>query len=213
MELSLDQANSHTLQVEGLHFHFDTRPVFADFTARMEAGVTWLRGANGMGKTTLLKLVAGAMAPQHGRIRFGPHDSAAQPLAYRLASFYCGGDVPDLPWLTVQEFLDLHLALYPAADAGRVGAQLDAFAIAGVLPQALSTLSLGQHKKVQLALALALPVGLLLLDEPFNGLDAAALAYLRGELEQRAAARSATIILTSHVDPQIAIGQTLELDR
>ena len=211
MEVNL--ASTPALHVEALHFHFDTRPVFADFTACMEPGVTWLRGANGMGKTTLLKLIAGALKPQQGRIRLGETDCAAQPLAYRLASFYCGGDLPELPWLTVQEFLDLHMALYPAAKAGRVREQLDAFAIGTVLPQALSTLSLGQHKKVQLALALALPVGLLLLDEPFNGLDAAAIAYLRHQLNDRAVARSATIVLTSHVDPEIAIRQTLDLDR
>lgn len=201
-----------TLLVEGLHFHFDTRAVFAGFSARLEPGVTWLRGANGKGKTTLLKLMAGALAANAGTIRMDGMDSVAQPLAYRLAAFYCGGDLPELPWLTVQEFLDLHLALYPAGEAARVAAQLHAFAIADVLPQALSTLSLGQHKKVQLSLALALPVRLLLLDEPFNGLDAAAMAYLRGELAARAAARSCTMVLTSHLAPEIPVNQTLDLD-
>ena len=205
-------ASAPTLHVEGLHFHFDTRAVFSDFTASMAPGITWLRGANGMGKTTLLKLMAGSLAPQRGRVRLGDIDSAAQPLAYRLASFYCGGDLPELPWLTARELIGLHLALYPAADAARVQAQLDAFAIADVLPQAMATLSLGQHKKVQLALALALPVRLLLLDEPFNGLDAAAVACLRAQLNQRAQARSTAIVLTSHLDPEVDIGHTLDLD-
>lgn len=210
---SLNQTSAPTLHVEGLHFHFDTRPVFTDFSAQIAPGATWLRGANGMGKTTLLKLMAGALTPHRGSIRLGDCDCAAQPLAYRLASFYCGVDLPELPWLTVQEFLDLHMALYPAAEARSVHAQLEAFAIAGVMPQALSTLSLGQHKKVQLALALALPVGLLLLDEPFNGLDAAAMAYLRHQLNERARARAAAIVITSHVEPEIDIRQTLDLDR
>ena len=208
-----EQAATGELRIDGLHFHFDTRPVFADFSAHFPPGVTWLRGANGMGKTTLLKLMAGALAPNAGTIRLGACDSAAQPLAYRLAAFYCGGDLPELPWLTAQEFLDLHLALYPASEAAKVQAQLAAFAILDVLPQALSTLSLGQHKKVQLSLALALPVSLLLLDEPFNGLDAAAVAWLRGELDARALAGTQTIVLTSHLDPQIAVVQALDLDR
>lgn len=208
-----EEAATAQLRVEGLHFHFDTRPVFADFSAHFPPGVTWLRGANGMGKTTLLKLMAGALAPNAGSIGLGACDSAAQPLAYRLAAFYCGGDLPELPWLTAQEFLDLHLALYPATEVAKVQAQLTAFAILDVLPQALSTLSLGQHKKVQLALALALPVNLLLLDEPFNGLDAAAMAWLRGELDMRALAGTQTIVLTSHVDPQIAVVQALDLER
>lgn len=200
------------LQVEALAFHFDTRTVFADFSAALGPGITWLRGANGRGKTTLLKLMAGALAPNAGRIRLGAIDSAQQPLAYRSGCFYCGGETPELPWLTVQEFLDLHMALYPGADARALNAQLAAFGIVDVLPQAVTTLSLGQHKKLQLALALALPVKLLLIDEPFNGLDTAAMAYLREQLTRRAAAQTACIVLTSHLDPQLPVARTLDLD-
>jgi ABC-type multidrug transport system ATPase subunit len=200
------------LQVEGMAFHFDTRSVFAGFSATLGPGITWLRGANGRGKTTLLKLMAGALAPHAGTIRMNGVDSERDALAYRSASFYCGGETPDLPWLTVQEFLDLHVALYPAAEARALDAQLAAFGIRDVLPQAVSTLSLGQHKKLQLALALALPVTLLLIDEPFNGLDAAAMAYLRAQLAQRAAAPSSCIVLTSHLDPQLPVARILDLD-
>lgn len=83
----------------------------------------------------------------------------------------------------------------------------------GALGQALSTLSLGQHKKVQLALALALPVRLLLLDEPFNGLDAAAVEYLRGQLEQLGARQDVCVLLTSHLEPLVAVQRMLDLDR
>jgi ABC-type multidrug transport system ATPase subunit len=75
----------------------------------------------------------------------------SDPLAYRLRTFYCGGDTPELPWLTVQEFLDWHMALYPAADVQLLNAQLAAFGVMDTLPQAVTTLSLGQHKKLQLA--------------------------------------------------------------
>lgn len=200
------------LRIESLAFRFDTHLVFNDFSATLEPGITWLRGPNGKGKTTLLRLVAGALAPQSGSIRLGQTDCAAAPLAYRLATWLCGGDLPELPWLTVQEFLDIHIDLYPGADPALVNAQLAAFGVSEVLPQRLSTLSLGQHKKVQLALALALPVRLLLIDEPFNGLDAAAVDYLRGQLAGRAAARDICIVLTSHLDPQIPVTATLDLN-
>ena len=75
----------------------------------------------------------------------------------------------------------------------------------------MSTLSLGQHKKVQLALALALPVRLLLVDEPFNGLDTAAVLYLRAQLAARAANQDCCIVLTSHLDPQLPVTRTLDL--
>ncbi|MDB5933289.1 MAG: transporter ATP-binding protein [Massilia sp.] len=203
---------SPVLKIDGLRFHFDTRPVFAGFSLALGPGITWLRGANGKGKTTLLKLLAGALAPNAGSIAMDGVDSAQAPVAYRLRSFYCGGESPDLPWLTVAEWLGLHLALYPSTSRQALDAQLGAFGINEVLPQPVTTLSLGQHKKLQLALALALPVTLLLIDEPFNGLDAAGMAYLRGELEQRAAALETCIVLTSHLDPQLPVARTLDLD-
>ena len=203
---------SPVLKIDGLRFHFDTRAVFAGFSVALAPGITWLRGANGKGKTTLLKLLGGALAPAAGTIAMNGVDSAQAPVAYRLSSFYCGGDSPDLPWLTVTEWVDLHLALYPATRGQALKAQLAAFGIMDVLPQALTTLSLGQHKKLQLALALALPVTLLLIDEPFNGLDAAGMAHLRKELEQRAAARETCIVLTSHLDPQLTVTRMLDLD-
>ena len=199
------------LHVASLSFRFDSRLIFSDYALALAPGITWLRGPNGKGKTTLLRLMAGSLTPHAGSISMNGIDSAAQPLAYRLASFFCGGDLPELPWLTVQEFLDIHMALYPAAAAGRVNAQLDAFGVRQTLPQMLSTLSLGQHKKVQLALALALPVGLLLVDEPFNGLDAAASDYLRAQLDERAAAGEVCIVLTSHVEPQVAVSRMVDL--
>jgi ABC-2 type transport system ATP-binding protein len=203
---------SPVLKVDDLRFHFDTRPVFAGFSVALAPGITWLRGANGKGKTTLLKLLGGALAPDVGTIMLDGVDCARAPLAYRLASFFCGGETPDLPWLTVTEWLDLHLALYPATSIVDVRAQLAAFGITEVLEQLIVTLSLGQHKKLQLALALALPVKLLLIDEPFNGLDAAGMAHLREQLAERAAASNTCIVLTSHLDPQLPVARTLDLD-
>jgi ABC-2 type transport system ATP-binding protein len=200
-----------SLKLASVSFRFDARPVLSDYSLTLGAGITWLRGPNGQGKTTLLRLMAGSLLPQAGSIAIGATDSAAEPLAYRLAAFFCGGDLPDLPWLTVQEFLDIHLALYPAARAALVDAQLEAFGVRQALPQLLSTLSLGQHKKVQLALALALPVKLLLVDEPFNGLDAAATAYLRAQLDARAKAGDACIVLTSHLEPGVQIARVVDL--
>jgi ABC-2 type transport system ATP-binding protein len=76
----------------------------------------------------------------------------------------------------------------------------------------VTTLSLGQHKKLQLALGLTLPVLLLLIDEPFNGLDAAAMSYLRGQLAERAHAGATCIVLTSHLKPNVPLKHVLDLD-
>jgi len=199
------------LQLAGLTYRFDTRALFSGLTLSFSAGITWLRGANGAGKTTLLKLAGGALMPHGGALRIDAVDSAAQPLAFRLQCFYCGGDSPALPWLTVQEWLDLHLALYPGTAVPALNAQLQAFGLLPTLAQAVTTLSLGQHKKLQLALALVLPVRVLLIDEPFNGLDTEALAYLREQLASPARLAAQCIVLTSHLEPLLPLVRTLEL--
>ena len=199
------------LAIEHLNFEYAGHPLFRQFSVRLDAGITWLRGENGTGKTTLMKLIAGALPPHTGTITVAGIDSARQALAYRRQVHYCGGDTPALPWLTVRELFDLHLALYPGADAAALNTQLDAFRLHGVLEQPVTTLSLGQHKKMQLSLALALPVSVLLIDEPFNGLDTAAVAYLRTQLADPARRARQCILLTSHLEPDLPLAQTIQL--
>jgi len=201
-----------TVEIEGLGFHFKTRSVFLGLDLRLAPGLTWLRGRNGRGKTTLLKLLGGALVPASGGIRVDGLDSRRDALAYRRLSFYCGGEAPALDWLTVNEWLDLHLSLYPGADSEKVLARLDAFRIADVAAQPVAGLSLGQYKKLQLALALSLPARLLLLDEPFNGLDAQAIEVLEAELAARTQTGDTCIVLTSHLDLRIAPSAVLDLD-
>ena len=208
MELN---ASSPTLNIEHLDFHFPTHSVFQGCNLQFGPGITWLRGANGAGKTTLLKLAGGALLPARGAIRLNDVDSGFMPLAYRAQTFYCGGDLPALPWLQVHEFLDLHLALYPGSDQALLNDELSAFSLLQTLQQSITALSLGQHKKLQLALALTLPVRLLLIDEPFNGLDTSAMAYLRARLADPVRLARQCIVLTSHLTPDVPLAATVEI--
>ncbi|WP_298410353.1 ATP-binding cassette domain-containing protein [Janthinobacterium sp.] len=208
MELN---ASSPTLHIEHLDFHFPTHSVFQGCNLQFGPGITWLRGANGAGKTTLLKLAGGALLPARGAIRLNDVDSGFMPLAYRAQTFYCGGDLPALPWLQVHEFLDLHLALYPGSEQSLLNGELSAFSLLPTLQQSITALSLGQHKKLQLALALTLPVRLLLIDEPFNGLDASAMAYLRARLADPVRLARQCIVLTSHLTPDVPLAATVEI--
>ncbi|MET0321539.1 MAG: ATP-binding cassette domain-containing protein [Duganella sp.] len=199
------------LQISQLNFGYAGHALFHGFDLQLGTGLTWLRGDNGAGKTTLLKLAGGALRAHGGSIALDGIDIGAQPLAYRLQCFYCGGDLPQLPWLTVRELLDLHLALYAATDPALLNRELQALHLTATLDQPVTTLSLGQHKKVQLALMLALPVRLLLIDEPFNGLDADAMAYLRQQLSTRERLARQCIVLTSHLEPALPVARTVIL--
>ena len=102
MELNTKELNTQVqplVEVDALAFHFKTRSVFTGLDLRLAPGLTWLRGRNGRGKTTLLKLLGGALAPGSGSIRLNGLDSRRDALAYRRHTFYCGGEAPELDWL------------------------------------------------------------------------------------------------------------------
>ncbi len=218
MAMTTETATSATLtstvpqlQVANLSFAYPKRLMFDDWSCKLGPGITWLRGENGSGKTTLLKLLGGALDARGGHIRLNDWDILQQPLAYRAHSFWCSSESPDFSWLSVREFLDLHLSLYPQTQSEAVHAELAALHMLPVLNNSINTLSLGQHKKLHLCLALALPLQLLLIDEPFNALDVAAIAHLRQRLSEPERLQRQCIVMTSHVAPEVPLAQELML--
>ncbi len=208
MELNADAA-ALTLRIDQLVFAYGQRWLFEGYTAQAGAGVTWVQGANGSGKSTLLRLLAGALAPRHGSFelagcRYAAGDRTA-PLGWRQQTFWCLSDPPPTPWLTVAECLGFVSATYANVDADRVREQVHALGLDKALATPLRDASLGQQRKTLLALALALPVKLLLLDEPFNALDAASAAHLAETITARAALGEQVILLTSHVEPHVPV--------
>jgi len=200
------------LIIDRLVFAYGQRWLFEGFSARAAAGVTWVQGANGSGKSTLLRLLAGALAPRHGSFelagcRYAAGDRVA-PLAWRQQTFWGLSDPPPTPWLTIAECLGFVSGTYGGVDADRLRAEVEALGLVPALATPLREASLGQQRKTLLALALALPVKLLLLDEPFNALDAASARHLSDTLASRAARGEQVILLTSHVEPHVPVRGT-----
>ena len=201
-----------TLRIDQLVFAYGQRWLFEGYTAQAGAGVTWIQGANGSGKSTLLRLLAGALAPRHGSFELAGRRCAAgdriAPLAWRQQTFWCLSDPPPTPWLTIAECLGFVSGTYPGVDADRVREQVEALGLEKALATPLRDASLGQQRKTLLALALALPVKLLLLDEPFNALDVASARHLSDTITARAAQGEQVILLTSHVEPHVPVRDT-----
>jgi len=200
------------LIIDRLVFAYGQHWLFEGFSARAGAGVTWVQGANGSGKSTLLRLLAGALAPRHGSFelagfRYAAGDRIA-PLAWRQQAFWCLSDPPPTPWLTIAECLGFVSGTYGGIDAARLREHVGALGLAQALATPLREASLGQQRKTLLALALALPVKLLLLDEPFNALDVASASHLSETLAARAASGEQVILLTSHVEPHVPVRDT-----
>ncbi|MEY4906990.1 MAG: transporter involved in cytochrome c biosis, ATPase component [Pseudomonadota bacterium] len=77
------------LQAERLTFHFPHRALFTGWSAQFGAGLSLVRGGDGDGKSTLLRLLAGALVPQSGHLTLNGADLALHPLAYRAQVFWC----------------------------------------------------------------------------------------------------------------------------
>ena len=127
-------------------------------------------GRNGVGKTTLMRLLTGHLPLQSGAVRFAGQslDGLSPDRRHRLGLVYCPQDRPVFDNLTVRE----NLTLMGAADAGRTAPLLAAFPILETrMTQWAGTLSGGERKILSIARGLAETGKLLLLDEPSEGVQ------------------------------------------
>lgn len=164
----------------------------------LTAGETLLvAGANGAGKTTLLRILAGLMRPGAGEVRVrGRRLTHADPDARRPIGLVSHQSLL-YDDLTLTENLTFAARLYGlAAPAAAARQALADVALAGHADATPRQLSRGMLQRAAIARALIHEPSLLLLDEPFTGLDAGAAERLRGLLAARASAGRALVIVT-----------------
>ncbi|WP_158914358.1 heme ABC exporter ATP-binding protein CcmA [Caulobacter sp. S45] len=162
------------LSIEALALVRGERPLFDGFDLTVEAGeAVALTGANGAGKTSLLRAVAGLLPPAAGRIVF--HDPSGQidPEEARARDLHLLGHHDGLkPGRTAAEELDFWTRWLGGMDEGRAHA-VQALELEPLLALEVRKLSSGQRRRLALARLIAAPRGLWLLDEPLAPLDAA----------------------------------------
>ncbi len=189
------------LEARGLRRAFGPRVVLRGLDVVLAAGETLaIVGPNGAGKTTLLRCLAGLMKPSAGEIRLDGRRLAPQEPDSRRAVGLLSHRSILYDDLTVRENLEFAARLYglpdPHAAAARALEEVDLLHRAGDVPR---TLSRGLLQRAALARALLHGPRLLLLDEPFTGLDAAAAERLRVLLRERRPAGLGTIVVTHQV--------------
>ena len=182
-------------------------PVLREVDLKIPAGrLTAIVGPNGMGKTTLLGVMAGVLSPQKGYVEIDGlrrRRTEEEELAIRRRVVY----LPDHPWLpmtrTGREFL-LGVGRLYDVDSGRlidhVERLLELFQLVREGDWPIRSYSNGQKKKIAVASALVTEAPILLLDEPFaGGLDPAGILALRHVLRRLAAQPDRTIVMTAPV--------------
>jgi heme exporter protein A len=193
------------VEAENLSKTFAWMPILHGISCQIGCGeIVGVFGPNGAGKTTFLRLLATLLKPSAGRLQlFGraPHDSAV-----RQRVGFLGHDSFLYPDLTPVENLTFYGRAYRVADLSTcIEAALQQSGLHDWRHTPVRTFSRGMEQRLALARALLHNPDLLLLDEPYTGLDQRGVATLQTNLTQ-AKERRKTVVLTTH---DIALGLEL----
>lgn len=166
--------------------------------------IVGLLGHNGAGKTTVMKMLSGYLEPSAGHIVFDGLSLADNSKTLQQKIGYLPESLPVYPEMSVAEYLDYAAelkGLRGAAKAAEVKRVMLATDIARKLLAPIATLSRGYKQRVGVAQALLGKPGLLILDEPTNGLDPSQTLQMRELI--RSIAREATVILSTHIMQEV----------
>lgn len=161
------------LKIENLTFRYPGRKqaVIEDFSLTLEnGGIYGLLGPNGAGKSTLLYLISGLLTPKSGEVTNNGINTRLR-LPETLADIFIVPEELTLPPVTLDTYVKMNAPFYPRFSNEDLQRHLATFEVSDIAHYKLSTLSMGQKKKVFMSFALACNTSLLLMDEPTNGLD------------------------------------------
>lgn len=189
------------------------RVLFKGVNLEVRAGIAvWLRGRNGRGKTSLLRLACGLAVPESGRVLWGGV-AVRRAIGYAQRRTYIGHANALKEDLTVSESLRFLAHLHGRAhDAASIDAALARVGMGSRRDAPVRTLSQGQRRRAALArLALERQAALWILDEPYDALDVDGVACVNGLLHEHLARRG-SVLLTSHLSPGTGAPDMSEFD-
>ncbi|MCC6243450.1 MAG: ABC transporter ATP-binding protein [Gemmatimonadaceae bacterium] len=174
-----------------------------DISCTVTTGITGLLGPNGAGKSTLLQLAAGVLSPSNGSVTVFGESPVDRPQVYQQVAL-----VPEresLPgMMQARTFVAARADLLGVKDpATAVQRALTVVELDTVATRRIDTFSKGMKQRVKLAAALVHNPSVILLDEPFNGLDPRQRLHMMRLLEDRVAEGTA-VLLSSHILEEIA---------
>lgn len=203
-----------TLQLECTR---GVRTLFSELAFELRAGeLLHVVGANGSGKTSLLRILCGLLAPSAGEVRWNGQDIRALEEDYRRRLNYIGHANAVKEELTPAENLRIACTFSgKTATSAAIEAALRMFGLAGDQHSPVKSLSQGQRRRAALArLAIADEQPLWLLDEPFTALDERAVAGVQQLIDSHRS-RGGMVVMSTH-QPMAAPGdgvRTIELAR
>ena len=182
--------------------HYGRRKALSQVSFTCDAGdIVGLLGPNGAGKSTLLNMLATLVAPSRGTVQYGDRSASDGGAGIRGLIGMLGHDLFLYPELTARENLSFFAHLYGLSDvAATVTASLAQAGLSDRADDFVSSFSRGMRQRVALERALLHGPRLILLDEPFTGLDQASTAALVARLQERQKAGCLIVLATHDLD-------------
>jgi heme exporter protein A len=187
----------HAVEVQEVSRLFGRTPALRSVSARFERGqLTVLSGPNGAGKSTLLSIVGTRLRPTRGRVSYLGANGPLEREDVRRQLGWVSHESLSYQELSGRKNIELVLELY-GLPLSRYHEVAEAVELGPFAERPVATLSRGQRQRVSLARALCHNPSLVLLDEPWTGLDAAS-AKLLERLTLEMTERGAIVIVVSH---------------
>ncbi|MFI2709807.1 ABC transporter ATP-binding protein [Micromonospora sp. NPDC018662] len=191
-------ATTSTLDLAGVSRWYGNVVAVNDVTMRLGPGVTGLLGPNGAGKTTLLHMMAGFLAPSRGAVTLDGEPTWRNPSVYRRLGLVSEREAVHT-FLSAYEFVlasaKLHRLPDPEAAARRA---IELVELESAQGRKIGTYSKGMRQRTRVAAALVHDPQVLLLDEPFNGMDPRQRLHMMALLHSLGDA-GRTILFSSHI--------------
>ncbi len=198
-----EEQMTHGLAVVSIGKSYDKRVVLKDISLSVDKGeVLGLLGPNGAGKTTCFYSVMGLVKPDHGRIMLDGQDITGLPMYRRaiLGLGYLPQETSIFRGMTVEQNISAVLEMVEpdkAARAARLEQLLDEFGLTRLRSSNAMALSGGERRRAEIARALAANPSIMLLDEPFAGIDPLSIADIR-DLIKDLKKRGIGVLITDH---------------
>lgn len=184
------------LRFERICKSYGSRQVLRSLGMDCASGAFALRGPNGVGKSTLLRILAGVTAADSGAIWIDNRPLHLDPVAAKRRLAYAPDECPIYPFITGRELMDFVAYAKRCTLTPAMHAIAERFGLGRHLDTRCGDMSLGTQKKLMLAAAWVGDPAVLLLDEPSNGLDIDARAVLVDLLREKST--DSVVLVSSH---------------
>jgi ABC-2 type transport system ATP-binding protein len=190
--------NNPVIRVDGIRKQFGGQEVLNGVSFEVQAGQTFaFLGRNAAGKTTLIRMLLGLLAPNAGSISILGINPQTNPLAVRRRVGYLAEDQKMFGWMTVEQIVQFVAPFYDAWDEALANQYLNQFE----LPRQtkIKNLSKGQNVRLGLVLALAHRPDVVILDDPVLGLDPIMRKEFNRDLIAHLQGEGRTVLYSSHL--------------